>query len=324
MGAALPMVHCEVRSVTGLDTASIQWGCGVVAGDSDASGGPGNQGGSPTARRIILGARLRRLREAAEISRREAGCTIRASESKISRLELGRVSFKERDVTDLLTMYGATDPEQREAFLEMVRQSNQPGWWHRYTDLVADWFQDYLGLEESASRIQTWEQQFIPGLLQTEDYARAIVTRGWAALASERADRQVAVRLRRQALLSRPDAPKLWAVIDESVLHRPIGGRRLMLAQIEHLLELTKRPTIILQVVPYQFSGYAAEGSFTMLRFAERELPDVVFIEHLCGALYLDKLAETELYSMVFERLIVDAHTPDHTRQLLAKARAEM
>ena len=296
----------------------------MAPGDTEASDGRGTQSGSPTARRIVLGARLRRLRMAAEISRAEAGHAIRASESKISRLELGRVSFKERDVTDLLTMYGVTDPGQRDAFLEMVRQSNQPGWWHRYNDLVADWFQDYLGLEESASRIQIWEQQFVPGLMQTEDYARAITTRGWATLAGERADQQVAVRLRRQALFNRPDAPTLWAVIDESVLRRPIGGRRLMLAQIEHLLELTTRRTITLQVVPYHFSGYAAEGSFTMLRFAERELPDVVYLEHLCGALYLDKRSETELYSRAFDRLTVDAHTPDHTRQLLAKVRAEI
>jgi transcriptional regulator with XRE-family HTH domain len=134
--------------------------------------------GSPTARRIMLGARLRRLREAAEISRGEAGFAIRSSESKISRLELGRVGFKVRDVTDLLTMYGVTDPEKRQVFLDMVARSNEPGWWHRYTDLVADWFQDYLGLEESASRIQTWEQQFVPGLLQTEDYAKALAMHG--------------------------------------------------------------------------------------------------------------------------------------------------
>ena len=296
----------------------------VAVSDPETPSGSRVPSGSPTARRIMLGARLRRLREAAEISRAEAGYAIRSSESKISRLELGRVSFKERDVSDLLTMYGVTDPGKRTAFLEMVKQSNQPGWWHRYTDLVADWFQDYLGLEESASRIQTWEQQFVPGLLQTEDYARAIVTRGWAGLASERVDRQVAMRLRRQALLSRPDSPKLWAVIDESVLHRPIGGRRVMLAEIEHLLELTKRPNITLQVVPYQLSGYAAEGAFTMLRFAEPELPDVVYLEHLCGALYLDKRSETELYGRVFDRLTVDAYAPDDSRQLLAKARAEI
>jgi transcriptional regulator with XRE-family HTH domain len=293
-------------------------------GPLETSGDVGDQRGSPTARRIMLGARLRRLREAAEISRAEAGFAIRSSESKISRLELGRVSFKPRDVTDLLTMYGVTDLEKREAFLEMVKRSNEPGWWHRYTDMVADWFQDYLGLEESASRIQTWEQQFVPGLLQSEDYAKAIISHGWSPMAAQSVQRQVGLRMRRQALLGRPDPPKLWAVIDESVLHRSIGGRRVLLDQVEHLIELTKRPNITVQVVPYQFSGYAAEGSFTALRFAEPELPDVVYIEHLTGALYLDKRSDTELYGRVFDRLTVDAYTPDHSRQLLMKARAEI
>lgn len=290
----------------------------------DASRDPApGQGGRPTARRIVLGARLRRLREDAEISRAEAGYAIRGSESKISRLELGRVSFKLRDVTDLLTMYGVTDPTARETFLELVKESNEPSWWHRYSDLLADWFHDYLGLEESASRIQCYEQQFFPGLMQTEDYARAIATRGWSEAANSTADRQVTVRLRRQALLARPDAPKLWAVIDESVLHRPTGGRQVMLAQIEHVLELTKRSNITLQVVPYQLSGYAAEGSFSLLKFAEPELPNVVYLEHLCGALYLDKPVDTEQYRRVFDRLTVDAMAPDRTRQLLAKLRAE-
>jgi transcriptional regulator with XRE-family HTH domain len=280
--------------------------------------------GSPTARRILLGTRLRRLREAAEISRAEAGFAIRSSESKISRLELGRVGFKVRDVADLLTMYGVTDPGRRETFLEMVARSNEPGWWHRYTDLVADWFEDYLGLEESASRIQEWEAQFVPGLLQTEDYTKAIASRGWSPLTTENAQRQVAVRMRRQQLITRPTPPKLWVVIDESVLHRPIGGRRVLLDQIEYLLDVTKRSNVSLQVLPYQFSGYAAEGSFTTLRFAEAELPDVVYIEHLSGALYLDKRADIELYGRVFDRLTVDAHTPDHTRQLLMKTRTEI
>jgi hypothetical protein len=206
----------------------------------------------------------------------------------------------------------------------MVKRSNEPGWWHRYIDLVADWFQDYLGLEESASRIQTWEQQFVPGLLQTEDYAKGIISHGWSPVGAQSLQRQVGMRMRRQSLLSRLDPPKLWAVIDESVLHRPIGGRRVLLDQVEHLIELTKRPNITVQVVPYQFSGYAAEGSFTALRFAEPELPDVVYIEHLSGALYLDKRSDTELYSRVFDRLTVDAYTPDHTRQFLMKVRAEI
>lgn len=272
----------------------------------------------------MLGAQLRRLREAAEISRADAGYSIRSSESKISRIELGKVGFKPRDVADLLTMYGVTDPEERAEFLGMVERSNQPGWWHRYTDLMPDWFQDYVGLEESAARIQTYELQFVPGLMQTEDYALAIASHGRPETASPDALRRVALRMQRQKLLTSPESPRLWAVIDEAVLHRPVGGRKVMLAQIDHLLELTKLRHVVLQVVPYRLSGYAAEGSFSMLRFAEPELPDLVYIEHLGGALYLDRQVEVELYSRVADRLMVDAETPEQTRKLLAKVRVEI
>lgn len=282
-----------------------------------------DQGGGPTARRIILGAKLRRLRETAGITRADAGYSIRGSESKISRLELGRVGFKERDVADLLTLYGVSQPEQRDDILEMARQSNERGWWHRYSDLMPNWFQDYVGLEESASRIQTYELQFVPGLLQTEAYIQSVASRGRPEHLTEDLRRLVDLRLRRQNLINRPGAPKLWAVLDESVLHRPIGGRRAMREQIDYLLEITKQPHVTVQIVPYELSGYAAEGSFSMLRFAEPELPNVVYIEHLSGALYLDRLEEIEVYSRVFDRLMVDAETPDRSRQMLAKIRAE-
>ena len=296
-----------------------------MAPDDPTGSPPGDQsGGGPTARRIVLGAQLRRLREAADIPRADAGYSIRGSESKISRLELGRVGFKERDVADLLAMYGVNDPGAREVFLEMVKRANEPGWWHRYTDLMPSWFHEYVGLEESASRIQTYELQFVPGLMQTEDYARAIASRGRPESASDEAERRVTLRMRRQKVLARPDAPRLWAVVDEAVLHRPIGGRRVMLAQIEHLLELTRLPNVTLQVMPYRLGGYIAEGAFTMLRFAEPALPDLVYIEHLTGALYLDKPDEIELYSRVTDQLTVDAETPDHTRQLLTKVRVEI
>ncbi|MDR7302791.1 helix-turn-helix domain-containing protein [Haloactinomyces albus] len=296
----------------------------TVGSPDSADGGQADaHSGGPTARRIVLGAQLRRLREAAEISRADAGYSIRASGSKISRIELGRVSFKERDVSDLLTMYGVTDAGEREGFLDMVKRSNEPGWWHRYTDLMPEWFQDYVGLEESVSRIQTYELQFVPGLMQTEDYARAVAGHGRPELAGEDVQRRVALRMHRQKLLARPGAPRLWAVIDESVLHRPIGGRQVMRAQIEQLLEITKLPHVTLQVVPYRLSGYAAEGAFSLLRFTESELPDLVYIEHLSGALYLEKPEEIELYSRVLDRLAVDAETPEQTRQLLTKMRAE-
>lgn len=293
-----------------------------VSSDSSDSVQPAR--GGPTARRIVLGAQLRRLREAAEITAAEAGRAIRGSESKISRIELGRVGCKQRDVEDLLTLYGVIDPTERAVFVELVNSSHQPGWWHRYADLMPDWFQDYVGLEEAAARIQAYELLFVPGLLQTEDYVRAIATDGRPELADEAAERRVALRLRRQKILARPDAPKLWAVIDESVLHRPIGGRAVLRAQIEHLLEITKLPHIVLQVVPLALSGYAAEGAFNLLRFAEPDLPNLVYIEHLGGALYLDRPAEIERYSRVADRLMVDAKTPQHTRELLSKLRAEL
>lgn len=284
----------------------------------------GSVPGGATARRMILGSRLRKLREAADISRAEAAYAIRCSDSKISRLELGRVGFRERDVADLLTMYGVSDPAERQMFLDMVKSSTERGWWHRYSEQLKEWFHGYLGLEESASRIQTWELQFVPGLMQTEEYARAVVTGGWSDLSDEDAENAVRVRMRRQAILARPDGPKLWAVVDESVLHRPIGGRAVMRAQIERLLELTRQSNVVLQVLPYRRSGYAAEGAFSVLRFAEPELPDVVYIEHLAGALYLDKRAEVEPYGHAFDRLIVDAETPQQSRQVLNKARAEI
>jgi transcriptional regulator with XRE-family HTH domain len=296
----------------------------AAGGRSGEISADGESGRGATARRIVLGAQLRRLREAADISRADAGYAIRSSDSKVSRLELGRVAFKERDVSDLLTMYGITDPEERETFLEMVKQANEPGWWRRYTDVMPAWFHDFVGLEESASRIQTYELQFVPGLLQTEAYARSVSTRGRPEYASDEVERRIALRMRRQKILTGMNPPKLWAVLDESVLRRPIGGRAVIRGQLEQLLELSKLPNITIQIVPHHLSGYAAEGSFTLLRFAEPELPDVVYVEHLSGALYLDRREEIELYSRAVDRLMVDADTPDRSRKVLAKALAEI
>jgi transcriptional regulator with XRE-family HTH domain len=282
------------------------------------------QGLGPTARRMILGSQLRRLRERAGITRGEAGYNIRGSESKISRLELGRVGFKERDVADLLTMYGIIEGTERSSFLDMVKESNQPGWWRRYNDLMPSWFNDFVGLEEAASRIQTWEPLFVPGLLQTEEYARAIASFGRPGAVDDETERRVALRMRRQKVLARPDAPRLWAVIDESVLHRPIGSRSGLRAQLEYLLEVTELPNVSVQILPWHLSGYAAQGAFTLLRFAEPELPNIAYVEHLTGALYLEKLDEIEEYSRSLDRLAVDAETPDRSRQLLSKRLAEI
>jgi len=280
--------------------------------------------GGPTVRRMVLGAQLRRLREAAGITRAQAGYVIRGSESKMSRLELGRVGFKKRDVADLLTMYGVHDERERAQLLAMAEEANKPGWWYRYNDLLPSWFTDYVGLEESASRIQTLELQFVPGLLQTEEYAREVASHGRKEWVTEEVERRIALRMQRQRILTRPNPPKLWAFLDESVLHRPIGGPAVMKRQLEALLEWTRMPHVTLQVLPYERGGHAAEGAFALLRFAEAELPDVVYIEHLNGALYLDKPEEREPYSRAIDRLAVDSETPAQSRAMIEKALAAL
>jgi transcriptional regulator with XRE-family HTH domain len=282
-------------------------------------------GSGPTVRRILLGSQLRRLRDAKGITREEAGYHIRGSESKISRLELGRVSFKERDVEDLLTLYGVTDEAERTPFLAMVREANQQGWWQSFSEVLPNWFQPYIGLEESASLIRTYELQFIPGLLQTEDYARAVITQGNRGVARDVIDTRVNVRMNRQKLLTRDNAPRLWVVIDEAALRRPIGGTKTMKAQIEHLLELMNQPSLTLQVMPFDFGGHAAEGgAFSILRFPEADIPDVVYIEVLGGANYLDKREDVDRYMEAMDRLCVDSTTPARTADVLRKIAASL
>lgn len=277
--------------------------------------------GGPTVRRILVGAQLRRLREAANITRDDAGYVIRASGSKISRLELGKVGFKERDIEDLLTHYGVTDPKQREPLLALARDANAPGWWHNYDDVLAPWFETYVGLEEAASMIRTYEVQFIPGLLQTEDYARAVTLAGRPDLPSDEVERRVKLRMRRQHILTRELAPpRLWAVIDEGALRRPIGGSRVMKAQLDHLLKIRDLKNVTVQIMPFRFGGHAAEGgAFSILRFPEPELPDIVYVEQLVSALYLDKREQIERYIQIFERLTVDSQPPDLSAEMLQK-----
>ena len=243
----------------------------------------GAAGSGPTARRLVLGSQLRRLREANGISREDAGYSIRGSGSKISRMELGRVGFKERDVADLLTLYGVDDETERATFLEMVRESNQPGWWHRYSDLVPTWFQDYVGLEESASRIQTYEIQFVPGLLQTEDYARAVIESAAPNVRLAEADRRVEVRMLRQRRLTGQDPLRLITVMSESVLWQQIGGPECLKGQLEHIAGLIEAhpETIEIRVVPFEATGHAAVGgsSFLLLDFPSGQLPTVLWHE---------------------------------------------
>ncbi len=276
--------------------------------------------GGPTVVRMTLGAQLRKLREESDISREQAGEAIRASHAKISRLELGRVGFKERDISDLLTLYGVTDPTERERYFNLGRQANSPGWWHRYGDLLPPWFEIYLGLEQAASVMRTYQTQFVPGLLQTADYGRAVIRLVHGREAPNDVDRRVDLRMKRQEVLLGSGGPVFWTVIDEAALHRPIGGKPVLRAQLERLIEAAERPNITIQILPYEVGGHAAAGgSFTILRFPEADLPDVVYLEQLTSALYLDKRPDVDRYLAVMDQLSVTAEPRDRTADILRK-----
>jgi transcriptional regulator with XRE-family HTH domain len=272
----------------------------------------------PIALRIALGVQLRRLREASQVSVADAAEAIRATHSKISRLERGRSGVKQRDVADLLSLYGVTDEAQREEVLEMARQGNATGWWQQYSDILPRWFELYVGLEKAASVLRIYEVQFVHGLLQTEDYARAVILIRYAHEPAEEIDRRVSVRMRRQQLLTQPGAPEAWVVLDEAALRRSPAAPAVMRGQLEHLLQVADLPNVTLQIVPFGAGPHAAAGGpFTILRFPEPDLPDLVYLEQLNSALYLDHPDDVMDYVAVMNRLCVQAETGTASKDLL-------
>jgi hypothetical protein len=260
---------------------------------------------------MLLGAQLRRMREKAGITREEAGDVIRASGSKICRLELGRTGFKLRDVNDLLSLYGVHDDADRATPIALAQQANTPDWWRAYGDVVPSRLEPYLGIEQAARLIRCFEIQFVPGLLQTQDYARTVIRLAHSDATQTESNLRLALGMRRQELLHQPDPPHLWVIIDEAVLRRPIGGAETMRGQIRHMIELCQLRHVTIQVLPFSAGGHpAAGGAVTLLRFAEGNLPDVVYLEQLNSAVYLDKPADTLPYWNVFNSLATEAQDP--------------
>ena len=275
-------------------------------------------GSGPTVRRMLVGAQLRRLRTDKGLTREQAAEAIRASEWKIHRLENGQVGFKDRDVVDLLALYGVTDPGEVEALLAMARDANTPGWWQQYGDLLPQWFRAFVDLEAAAALIRTYEGQLIPGLLQTEDYMRAVMRGARLPEPSEDTERRIEVRLMRQTVLTQPDAPQLWAVLDEAALRRPVGGRQVIHEQLERLIDASKLPNVTLQVLPLAAGAHPAlVSAFSVLRFPDQELPDVVYVQHLTSALYLDRREDVDQYLHVMESICVRAAPPGRTTEIL-------
>ncbi len=272
----------------------------------------------PTALRIALGIQLRQLRQAGHITTAEAAEVIRATPSKISRLERGRTTAKQRDVADLLGLYGVTDPAEREELLELARQTSAPGWWQQYGDVLPRWFESYIGLETAASVIRSYELQFVPGLLQTEEYARAVISISNAHASAEEIAHRVSLRMRRQDLLTWPGAPEMWAVLDEAALRRSPGGPEVMRAQLEHLLRVTELPNVTLQIVLFDTGPHAAAGGpFSILRFPEPDLPNVVYLEQLNSAVYLDQPDDVTGYQTIMDQLCVQAETSTASRAMI-------
>ncbi|MFD9502740.1 helix-turn-helix domain-containing protein [Streptomyces sp. NPDC060035] len=278
-------------------------------------------GSSPTALRLVLGAQLRRMRGEAGITPDAAAVRIRCSTAKISRMETGHSPCKERDAVDLLELYGVTDPDRATEFVELVRVAGQRGWWRSYADVLPDWFEPLVGLEEAAASIRTYEGHYIPGLLQTADYAYAVVRSGHSMEPEETTRRRVELRLKRQELLHRRDAPKLWVLLDEAVLMRPTGGARVMREQLARLLEMTELPNVIVQVAPFEVTAHTSPGNgITYLRFAMSGLPDVAYIEHLTNATSVNKPESTDEYRWILDSLSAQSPSPVESRHLLGQA----
>jgi transcriptional regulator with XRE-family HTH domain len=279
---------------------------------------------SPTVRRRRLALELRRLREAARLTCEEVAERLECSASKISRVETGRVSVSPRDVRDMLEIYGIPE-DQRESLVQLARDSRQKGWWHAYSDTIQPQFATYLGLESAASEIRIYEVSLIPGLLQTEDYARTVISAGMMNSAHEEIERRVELLMARQPALTRSDPPKLWAVLDEAALRRRVGGAGLMRLQLDYLLGVASLPNVAVQVIPFGGGAHPAMGRpFVVLVFPERADPDVVYLEDLTSALYLEDVDEVDRYNVFFNHLRATALSFDDSSALITAVLKEM
>ncbi len=276
------------------------------------------QDGSPTVLRMILARQLQALREKAGMTYEQAAQAIYSSEWTIRRMERAEGGLKPLTVKSLLQAYGVTDPGEIDAFLALSRDASKPGWWHSYDDVLPQWFRTAVGLEESASLIRAYEPQVVPGLLQTEGYIRAITVASLPAASDDFTERAVALRLARQQLLSRPEPPSYWVVLDETALRRPIGGRKVMRAQLEHLIAVAAQPKITIQVIPFAAGWHPAlYGMFNIFRFPGEQLRDIVYSEALTGAYYLNKPEESARYTEALDRMSAQAASPEDTIAIL-------
>ncbi|MGW3951758.1 helix-turn-helix domain-containing protein [Streptomyces sp. NPDC004752] len=280
---------------------------------------------APTVGQVVLGRRLLDLRERAGLKREEAARILRVAPATVRRMEMAEVSLKIPYLQLLLKAYGVSDDEA-DLFVQLAEEANKPGWWQRFHDILPGWFSMYVSLEGAASMIRSYEPHFVPGLLQTEDYARGVLESGAIGQAQpEDIERHVALRMQRQDLLTRADAPRFWVVMDETVLLRPVGGPEVMRGQIDKLLDTAKLPNVTLQIAPFASGPHPGTyGPFVLFRFAVSELPDMVYSEYLTGAVYLDARSEVATHLEVMDRMAAQAATAHRTKEILRGFRKEL
>ncbi|RBM16680.1 transcriptional regulator [Streptomyces sp. PT12] len=286
----------------------------------------GQVSGAATVLRLVLGRRLQDLRDAAGISFEEAGRALDVTHATIRRMEKAQVGLKVPYVEKLLRVYGVTDPQEVDAFLDLVREANRPGWWHRYRDVLPEWFSAFVSLEAEADQIRAYEPHYVPGLLQTEAYAASVLRAGMPHAHANEIDRLVALRLARQELLARKQPPLLWVVLDETVLRRPIGRPGVMRAQITHLIDsVASAPHVRLQIMPFSAGLHPAMyGPFHLFRFPLAELSDVVCAENLVGAAYFDQRDDVSAFREALDRMCAQAAPVHRTEAILSGIRKEI
>ena len=276
--------------------------------------------GSPTLRRRQLGMELRRLREAAGVTIDHVAERLECSGSKISRIETGQTGVTPRDVRDMLSIYGV-ELDYAETLLQIAREARQKGWWQLYGDVLTG---AYVGLEAAADRIRAYEALVVPGLLQTEGYAQAMIHAARPDISPGEVEKRVRVRIGRQSLLSQDDPPDLWVVLDEAVLHRPVGGTDVMRRQLVHLATVAELPNVTLQVLPFAAGAHAGmDGTFTILLYDESADQNFVFAANAAGGLFLEKDEELERYGFIFDFLRANALRPDESVTMIVKLAKE-
>lgn len=281
-------------------------------------------GSAPTVLRMVLGKRLRQLREQAGVSFEEAARAIEVTPLTVRRIEKAEVGLRIPYVRELLRAYGVPAAEI-DGFLALAREANRPGWWYKFRDVLPEWFRAYVSLESEASVIRLYEPHYVPGLLQTYDYATALMRVGFPNESKEEIARRVDLRLRRQDLLAKPDAPAVWAIVDETVLRRPVGGPEVMRAQIDRLAEVCSMPKVRIQVMRFSVGAHpGAYGPFHHFRFGFSELPDIVYTENLAGSVYYDRPEDVVAYLEVLDRMSVQAEPVARTREILDELRKEL